>query len=321
MSHAALGIDVAKLKCDVVLLHDGKARHKVCPNTAAGFAELGTWLRRAGVDRIHACLEATGTYGEALALWLYEQGHVVSVVNPAAIRAYAESRLTRAKTDKVDAELIARFCATEAPPVWTPLPQPIRELQAMVRRLEALQDMERQERNRLEAGAVVPTVRRSITAVLKRLDHELVVVRRAIREHFDQHPTLRGQRDLLTSIPGIGDTTATLLLAELDMKRYHSARQLAAFTGLTPRITQSGTSVRRRGHMCKLGPGRIRRALYFPALSALRHNPIIQLLDVRLTAARKPRMVIVGAAMRKLLHLVYGVLKTQQPFRTGPVSA
>lgn len=318
MSDAVLGIDVAKAKCDVVLLHAGKTRHKVCPNTPSGFTELAAWLQRAGVTRLHACLEATGAYGEALALWLHEHGHRVSVVNPAAIRAYAESRLTRAKTDKVDAELIARFCATEVPPVWTPLAPEIRELQALVRRLESLQDMTQQERNRLEAGVSVATVRRSIRAVLQRLERELATVRQAIHDHFDQHPTLRDQRDLLTSIPGIGETTATLLLAELDLKRYQSARQLAAHTGLTPRIAQSGTSVRRRSHLCKVGPGRIRRALYFPALSALRHNPIVQQLDHRLTAAHKPRMVIVGAAMRKLLHLAYGVIKTQTPFFVGP---
>lgn len=321
MDQSVLGIDIAKAKFDVVLLHEGKTRHKVCLNTPAGFAELAAWLARAGVTRVHACLEATGTYGEALAHWLHDQGHLVSVVNPAAIRAYAESRLLRAKTDKVDGGLIARFCATETPPLWTPLPLDIRELQALVRRLEALQEMERQERNRLEAGVAVAAVRRSIDAVLTRLDDEIAAVKRAIRDHFNQHPSLRAQRDLLTSIPGIGETTATLLLAELDVKRYQSARHLAAFTGLTPRIKQSGTSVRRRGRFCKLGPSRVRKALYFPALAALRHNPLIKPLAVRLTAARKPKMVIVGAAMRKLVHLVYGVLKSQRPFNTNIATA
>lgn len=314
MTPVVLGIDVSKRKCDFVLLFEGKARHKVCANTPAGFAELGAWITRAGVGRVHACLEATGTYGEALAMWLHAQGHMVSVVNPAVIRAYAESRLTRAKTDKVDADLIARFCATEAPPPWTPLPVEVRALQALVRRLDALQDMQRQERNRLEAGPPIVTVRRSIQAVLKRLDAEIAAVQRAIHDHFDQHPHLRAQRDLVTSIPGIGETTAAVLLGELDVQRYGSARALAAFTGLTPRIVQSGSSVRRRGRICKLGPARVRKALYFPALAALRYNPIVQQMASRLTLAHKPKMVIVGAAMRKLVHLVYGVLKSQRPF-------
>ena len=321
MTPVVLGIDVSKRKCDFVLLDQGKARHKVCANSPRGFAELGAWLARAGVERVHACLEATGAYGDALAVWLHEQGHLVSVVNPAVIRAYAESRLTRAKTDQIDAELIARFCATEAPPRWTPLPAEVRALQALVRRLDALQDMQRQERNRLEAGPPIVPVRRSIQAVLKRLDAESAAVQRAIREHFDQHPHLRAQRDLVTSIPGIGETTAAVFLAELNVHRYASARALAAFTGLTPRIVQSGSSVRRRGRVCKLGSARVRKALYFPALTALRYNPIIQQLASRLTLAHKPKMVIVGAAMRKLVHLVYGVLKSQQPFNANHVAA
>jgi transposase len=243
-------------------------------------------------------------------------------VNPAAIHAYAASRLTRANTDKVDADLIARFCATEAPPRWIPpAPPALRELQALVRRLDALQDMAQQARNRLEAGPVGPTVRRSIRAVLKGLEREIAVMRQAIRTHVDQHPTLRHQRDLLTSMPGIGDATATRLRAELDVTRVQSARQLAAFTGLVPRITHSGTSVRRRGRLCNVGPSRVRRGLYFPALTALRYNPLIQRLSLRLTAAHKPPMVIVGAAMRKLLHLAYGVLKTERPFDVNAVSA
>jgi transposase len=116
-----LGIDIAKAKFVVVLLTpDGKRRHKTCPNTAAGFEELARWLQHHGSSRVHACLEATGTYGDALAVWLHEAGHTVSVVNPSIIHAYARTQLARSKTDALDAALIAQFTATQRPAAWAP---------------------------------------------------------------------------------------------------------------------------------------------------------------------------------------------------------
>src|SRR5262245_40868976 len=160
---AVLGIDIAKEKFVTALrTPEGKCRHKSCANTPAGFAELAAWLTRQQVTRVHACLEATGTYGEALATWLHEAGHVVSVVNPAVIHAYARTQLVRSKTDRLDAELIARFTATQQPPAWTPPAPEIRQLQALVRRLDALQGMRTQEANRLAAGGVIAEVRVSI---------------------------------------------------------------------------------------------------------------------------------------------------------------
>jgi len=311
---AVLGIDVAKAKFVVALLTpDGKRRRKSCPNTPAGFTELAAWLTRQHVVGVHACLEATGTYGEALATWLAEAGHVVSVVNPAIIHAYARTQLTRSKTDQIDADLIADFTATHRPPTWTPLPPAIRQLQALVRRLDALHGMRTQEANRLAAGVVIADVRASIEAVLASLDAQIVHVQQLIRDHFDQHPGLRTQRDLLTTIPGIGETTAVVLIAELFDKPYTSARQAAAFAGLVPRLMQSGTLVG-RSRLSKIGPSRVRKALYWPAVAALRWNPTVRAVRARLTAAGKPTMVIVGAAMRKLIHLAYGVLKSQRPY-------
>ncbi len=134
-----LGIDIAKAKFDVTLqLPDGTRRRKACPNTRAGFDELTHWLTRHGASHVHATLEATGTYGEALATYLHDAGHRVSVLNPAVIHAYAKSQLARAKTDRVDADLIAAYTATQHPPAWAPLPRETRELQALVRRLDAL---------------------------------------------------------------------------------------------------------------------------------------------------------------------------------------
>ena len=311
---AVLGIDIAKAKFDVALQDlSGRVRRKSCANSSTGFRELDAWLRRHGVTYVHACLEATGAYGDALATWLYDAGHRVSVVNPMVIHAFAASQLSRTKTDRTDAALIARFCATQHPPVWTPLPHEIRELQALVRRLDALHEMRTQETNRLVSGAATTAVERSITTVIDTLTAEIAAVQRQIRDHFTQHPGLRSQRDLLTSIPGIGETTAAVLLAELFDKRYSSARQAAAFAGVVPRITESGT-MRRPGRLSKMGPARLRKALYFPALAALRCNPTVLALRARLRAKGKVPMVIIGAAMRKLIHLAFGVLKSQRAY-------
>jgi transposase len=311
---AVLGIDIAKAKFDVALQSaDGRVRRKSCANTPAGFRDLEAWLGRQGVTHVHACLEATGAYGEALATWLSDTGHRVSVVNPMRIHAFAASQLSRTKTDRTDAALIARFCATQRPSLWTPTPRELRDLQALVRRLEALHDMRTQETNRLASGAATMAVTRSIATVIDTLTDEIAAVQRQIRDHFTQHPGLRAQRDLLTSIPGIGEATAAVLLAELFDKRYTSARQAAAFAGVVPRIIESGT-MRRPGRLSKLGPGRVRKALYFPALAALRCNPTLQSLRLRLRAKGKVPMVIIGAAMRKLIHIAYGVLKSQRTY-------
>lgn len=171
MTEPVLGIDISKLKLNVCLINlQGKLRHKVFPNIAPGFEQLSEWLARQGVERVHACLEATGTYGEALALFLHQAGQRVSIVNPAATKAFAGSRLSRTKTDRVDAKLIARFCQSQAPPAWTPPAPAVRELQALVRRLEALIEMQVAEENRLSSGSAVDSVRESVQELLTPLN-------------------------------------------------------------------------------------------------------------------------------------------------------
>jgi transposase len=315
MSLLPLGIDVSKAKFDVALLREaGKFKHRVFPNSAAGFAQLSAWLIKQKAERVHACMEATGAYSEPLATYLHEQGHAVSVVNPAQIKSYAESHLARAKTDKADATLIARFCSERHPPEWRPLPREVRDLQALARRLDSLLEMRQMEANRLEV-AIAEAVRESLGEHLAYLDREMARTEALIRSHIDAHPGLRGQRELLLSIPGIGETTAAKLLGEImDVKLYESARQLAAFAGLAPRLHESGSSVRKRAKLSKTGAPRLRKALYFPAISAIRHNPYVRQMSERLRARGKCPMQVIGAAMRKLIHLAYGVLKSGRPF-------
>ncbi len=311
-----LGIDIAKLKFNLCLVKtNGKLKHKVFPNTSTGFEQLREWLSRQGVERVHACLEATGSYGEALALFLHQADHMVSVLNPAAIKAFAGSCLSRTKTDRVDAELIARLCLAQAPSAWTPMPAQVQELQALVRRLESLVEMRVAEQNRLEAGIAVEAVKASIEELIVHLSAQIKHTEKLIRTHIQNHPRLKEQSQLLDSIPGIAQTTAATILAEItDFTQYRSARQVAAYAGLVPRERQSGSSVRGRTRLSKIGNARLRRALYFPAITALRCSPFFQAWAKGLQERGKCKMSIIGAAMRKLIHLAYGVLKTGKPF-------
>ncbi|MGI8836993.1 MAG: IS110 family transposase [Pyrinomonadaceae bacterium] len=316
MNLPCLGIDIAKVKFNVCLLQlTGKLKHKVFSNNAAGFAQLHEWLEKQLVQQVHACLEATGTYGEALSHFLHQQGHTVSVINPAAIKAFAASRLSRTKTDRVDAELIARFCLAQQPPPWTPPAPEVRELQALVRRLKSPIEMRVAEENRLSAGVNVAAVRASVEEMIAHLKEQIARTEKLIRDHIDKHAGLKQQRELLDSIPGIAETTAARLLAEVpDIKRYHSARQLAAFAGLVPRERQSGSSVRGRVRLSKIGNARLRKALYFPAITALRCSPFFQQWAEGLRQRGKSKMSVIGAVMRKLIHIAYGVLKSGRPF-------
>ena len=309
-----VGIDVSKAKLAVVLIAaSGKTFHKSCANTPAGHAELVRWLRRQVEAPVRIGLEATGGYQEAVALALHDAAHHVSVLNPSAVEAYGRSQLRRAKTDPSDAAVIADFMRTQTPPRWVPAPPEARQLQALVRRLDALLEMRTQESNRLELAA--PIVRPSIEATVAHLDTEVAAIKRQIAAHIDQFPTLRTQRDLIVSIPGIGETTAAIVLGELlDISRFTSAREAAAFSGLVPHVRQSGTSIRGRGTLSRLGAARRRKALYFPALTAIRHNLPLQRFAARLRAAGKPKMVIVAAVMRKLIHQIFGVLRSRRRF-------
>ena len=313
---AYLGIDVSKTWLDVVLLREGLAAEPgQFDNTPQGFRQLQHFLKKRKVQQAQVCLEATGHYGDEVALFLHQAGHTVSVVNPLRIKAYGDSQLSRTKTDARDAALIADFCRTQQPEVWTPPPPEHQELQALVRRLESLHDMRQQESNRRQAGLASETILKTLDEHLAFLDQQITEVARLIQNHLDQYPHLRQQRDLLTSIPGIGDVTAFKLLAEIvDVRLFDSARQLAAYAGLTPRQRVSGSSVRGRAYLSKRGSARLRSALYFPAIVAQRHNPILRAFAQRLRAAGKEPMVVVAAVMRKLLHLVYGVLKSGHPF-------
>lgn len=199
------------------------------------------------------------------------------------------------------------------PSLWQPLADEVKQLQSLVRRLDALKDIYQQESNRLETATA------QVAALVKEhLDYLKADIKRTeqlIKDLIDQHPKLKQQRDLLKSIPGIGETTAALILAEFgSVEAFESAKQLAAYIGLSPQEHSSGSSVRGRTQLSRTGSGRLRKAFYMPAVVAKRHNPIIRAFCERLAKRGKNQMQIIGAAMRKLVHLVYGVLKSSCPF-------
>ena len=312
---SVLGIDVSKDSLDVVLVKGERSDHKVFSNSGVGHKRLHNWLIAQQAGQVHACLEATGQYGEGVTEHLYHCGHQVSVVNPARIKRYGESKLHRNKTDKADAALIAEFCQKEKPVLWTPLPPPVKYLRALVRRLEDLQSAYQQERNRLCSGERNSWVLDDLQAHLDYLKKRIGVARQTIQQHIEQNPDLKSQQELLISIPGIGKLTAARLLAEIgDISAFEGAPQLAAYAGLNPTGSRSGSSVYKKTHISKQGRAFLRKLLYMPAIVARKYNPVIRQFCGRLSEHRLPEMAIVAAAMRKLLHIVFGVLKNQLPF-------
>lgn len=310
---AILGIDISKEKFDVALLRGGKYRHKKFTNAKKGFEELTRWLGKLGVETLHACMESTGIYGEGLAEYLYDQGFRVSMVNPARIKGFAQSELRRSKTDKLDASLIARFCAAMNPSLWTPDPLETRELRSLVRRVDALLGMRQQEQNRLEVSNKV--LRKSIRKLIRYIDKEIEELKGEINDRIDRNPELRDKRKLLESIPAVGEATIHVILSHFaSIENFPNPKCLASFLGIAPRHYRSGTSVRGRTRMSKVGRSSLRKAFYMPALVGLRHNPVVADLGRRLKEAGKPPMLIIGAAMRKLVHIIYGVLKNKTPF-------
>jgi len=309
-----VGIDIGKRKFDVALLDQGKVRNKVFDNTPAGHHALRHWLEAhaCAVLDTHLCMEATSHYYEAVATALHAAGYQVSVVNPLQIKAFGESRLRRQKTDRADAELIARFCEQQSPLPWQPPAAEVKELQRLLARLEAVQEMRVQELNRRHeaSGEALESVERMLGV----LNDELAKLEQRIQDHIDQNPSLREQHALLTSIPGVGDRVSTYCLAWLQAERFDDVRQAVAFVGLSPSHHESGDSVHGKTRVSKVGHRRLRKILYLPAMSAARYNPAAKALSIRLKAAGKPGKAIVCAVMRKLIHWIFGVLKSKQPF-------
>lgn len=309
-----VGIDIAKRKFDLAWLSDGKRKVKTFDNTEQGRIELLAWLKKQGLTTTnsHIAMEATSQYYEAVALALFDAGYLVSVVNPHQIKAFGEAVMQRQKTDRADATLIARFCETLKPQPWQAPPAAVRELQRLLARLEAVQAMHVQEQNRRYESQGITL--ESVGRVMATLDDEIKHLEKQIKNHIDRHPDLRKQDELLRSIPGVGPTVSSYAIAWLRGERFDDARQAAAFVGLSPRHHQSGDSVRGKSSISRQGHSRLRKILYWPAMSAMRYNAAALGLAQRMDAAGKNKKVAIIAVMRKLVHWMIGVIKSGKPF-------
>jgi transposase len=311
----ALGLDIAKAKFDAQVLAHGKGQHKVFENTPKGFEALLAWLKKLDIERVHACLEASGGYGDALAEFLYQAKHVISIVNPTRIKGHALSQMRRHKNDRLDAEVIRDFCDKHRPAAWQPPSPESKALRELVRCYDAELQAQSACKNRLHSPNISDLLKAHLQRELDFHKQQLKTLQQHIKALFEQHPQLARQRDLLVSIPGIGARTATTLLAEImDVSRFDSARSLAANIGVTPRERSSGTSTNAKPRMSKVGNARLRAALWWPAVQAMRHNPIVVAFIKRLRSTHPTGKVLIVAAMHKLMHLAYGVLNNDRPF-------
>ena len=321
-----IGIDVSKKKLDVVVLLEPdtlKKRQKKVPNTPEGFQTLITWCQKqtgAAPGELHAVMEATGPYHEALAYALHEAGLVVSVVNPKAVKDFAKGLGIKAKNDAMDALTIARFGVLTQPRPWQPEPAEVRHLNALLKRVAAVETDLQRERNRLEKARLSQPRAASVIASLERgiafLEAEQRRLQQTIDDHIARHPQLKKDRQHLLSIPGIGPVLAGLMVALLQSgHRFTSAAQFASYLGVIPTEHESGSSVRHRPHLSKLGPARVRAKLYMAAIVACHHNPDVRTFYERLLKRGKCKMAALGAAMRKLAHICFGVIKNQTDFQ------
>jgi transposase len=312
VSAQTLGVDVSARWFDVA--GDGEVRR--LPNSPGGIAACLARLAALG-EPARVGMEATGSYHRPLATALRAAGHTVLVCNPLSIARYAQAVLARTKTDAVDARRIARFCAAHELVPCMPAPAAQQRLRALVTARQTLVQEQLRLRNRQHAAGYTASealvaelqapVLAAIATQIARVDADLLALGRA-------ETALGEQFRLLASVPGLGLTTAAVLLASRPLDRLRTARQVAAYVGLCPRERSSGSSVRGRGRIGPLGPASVRKALSMPAVVAMRCNPDLRTFAERLRAAGKRPKVVITAVMRKLLLLAWAILRSGHPY-------
>lgn len=316
-----VGMDVAKatVECCLLRLEAERPVQGSFSNNRTGMKALLKWLHQLQLplDQVQVVMEATGVYHQAAALQLHEAGVSVAVVNPAQVKDFGKGLAVRTKTDRMDSWVLARYGQVTQPMAWQPPSVEVRELQALLARQRALAEDLQRERNRLEKAdaTLTPTlVHQSLQDSIAFLSQQLKRLQRDIDDHIDRHPQLKADRALLESIPAIGAQTGKHMLAVLHAHSFERAEQSAAYLGVVPVERQSGTSVHGKPRLSKAGPAHLRAILYMAAVVATRHNPHVKALYERLLAKGKTKMTALGAAMRKLVHLCFGVLKSRQPY-------
>jgi transposase len=316
-----LGVDVAKAKLDCMLLDAAtqKRKSKTVANSIEGIAALLKSLQTWGVDplQLSVLMEPTASYHELAAFALADAGCSVCLVNPAQLRRYAQALGVRGKNDAADAALLARYGAVERPVPWQPPSLSVRTLRALLARRDAVAEDLQRERNRAEkteATDAPAAVDQSLRNGMAFLEKQLEALQHAIAQHIDDDPDLKDKRTLLLTIPGVGERVSEHMTALLAGRSFDTAEQVAAYLGLVPIEWQSGSSIRGKPRLSKAGPAHLRKLLYLPAVVATRHNPHIRALYLRLLDKGKPKMAAIGAAMRKLAHLCFGVVHSGKPY-------
>lgn len=309
-----LGIDISMPFFDVCLVIDGKRHRKQFDNSESGFASLALWLKRLQVDLVDACMEATGTYGNALARWLHDRGHSVRVVNPKRIRRYCEALGLLNKTDKADAQAIAEFALKhwELLRHWQPETPVQRELRETRGQIVALQKMLRQSENRLASGVESEEIRASLERVVECLNEEIAAMACHQTVTIDEDEQLQKDAMILQSQIGVGEKTAYMLLSRIDFRQFRNGRAAAAFSGLVPKRHESGVSIRKRGRLSKEGNSDIRGAMWFPSITAKCHDPRMREVAERLRAKGRTETAINCAIMRRMIVIAHALIIKQE---------
>ncbi len=315
-----VGIDVSKDCLDVsVQRGGGQVQDGQFANALPQWRTLLRWMRQ-GATPVRVVLEATGVYHLDLAVFLQAQKKVeVMVVNPQAAHNFAQACMQRAKTDRVTAGMLREFAARMVFVPWQPPRREVLQVRTLARRVEALKQQRAAEKNRLHAAqssALTPAaVRADIQANLDQLEQRITALSAAAVRQIESDPDMRQRYEQLLSVTGVAAASAVQLLAELlvlppDM----TVRQWVAHCGLDPRPFESGSSVQRPVRISKQGNARLRAALYFPALTAMQHDPHVQAFADQLRARQCAGLQVVVAVMRKLLHAIFGMWKHASPW-------
>ena len=318
-----VGIDVGKAELFVCLRSASGNQASRFANTAAGHRKLLTWLKKSGTDPsgTQAVMESTSVYWELLAVTLFESGFKVSVVNPAKIKFFARSLLRRGKTDTLDADLIAQYGSTMRPACWTPPPNELLELRALVRDREVIVNLitlEKGRRHAMEHQAHQnSTTKKWSDARLALLEKQLEAANQAIEQTVRKSALLKPQVKLLNTVPGIGTLTASILLCEtMNLGELEHADQWSTYAGLSPTPRQSG-NYKGKTRISKIGNPRLRRAFFLSALTCSRlHNPFGAFFR-HLVAEGKPKKVALIALARKIIRLCFAVLKSGRRYEAS----
>ena len=310
IEYVFIGVDIAKNKFDVAQATCKKK--KQFTNNHEGFQKFLAYLM-ALKKTSWVTMEATGIYGEALANFLFENNIKVSVVNPTQIKYFAKSLLQRNKNDFVDAQVIAQFAEIKKPHTYVPKSKENKALRELLQILDMYVRQLTQWKNKLHA-ATSSIARKAIGAEIKALEKKMAKLKETIKNIAKKDERTNEQLELVQSIKGVGIETALRLVAYLpDVQAFSSAKQLAAYIGVSPKQKQSGNFTGQT-RLAKTGEAHIRRALYMPALSAMRFNEHLLPFVERLRKSGHCPMQIIGALMRKLTHLIFGILKSGKPF-------